>query len=58
LLALKHGRLFPVLNFENPDPECPIAPVRTSEVPAGSCFLNLNAGANGQASCVVMGAAA
>jgi 3-oxoacyl-[acyl-carrier-protein] synthase II len=58
LLALKHGHLFPVLNFENPDPECPIAPVRTPEVPAGSCFLNVNAGANGQASCVVMGAAA
>ena len=58
LLALKHGCLFPVLNFENPDPECPIAPVRTSEVSAGSYFLNLNAGANGQASCVVMGTAA
>jgi 3-oxoacyl-[acyl-carrier-protein] synthase II len=58
LLALKHGHLFRVLNFETPDPECPIAPVCTSEVPAGSCFLNVNAGANGQASCVVMGAAA
>jgi len=58
LLAIKHGHLFRVLNFENADPECRIAPVRTSEVPAGSCFVNLNAGAKGQASCVVIGAAA
>jgi 3-oxoacyl-[acyl-carrier-protein] synthase II len=58
LLALKHGRLFRVLNFENADPECPIAPVSAQEVPAGCRFLNVNAGSNGQASCVVMGLAA
>ena len=54
LLALKHGRLFPVLNYENPDPQCPIAPVTSSDVEAGDSFLNLSMVPQGQASCVLI----
>ncbi len=54
LLALKHGRLFPVLNYENPDPECPITPVTSSDVEAGESFLNLSMVPQGQASCVLI----
>ena len=25
LLAMSHGRLFRMLNYETPDPECPVA---------------------------------
>ncbi len=34
LLALRHGRLFPVLNYATPDPECPIAVVHNGCCPA------------------------
>lgn len=54
LLALKHGRLFPMLNYEEPDPQCPVAPVRSADRAAGESFLNLNLVAQGQASCVVV----
>ena len=54
LLALKHGRLFPVLNYENPDPQCPIAPVTSSDVEAGESFLNLSIVPQGHASCVLI----
>ena len=55
LLALEHGRLFPVLNCEDPDPECPIAPVTSCDVEAGESFLNLSVTPQGQASCVLVG---
>jgi 3-oxoacyl-[acyl-carrier-protein] synthase II len=58
LLALRHGRLFPVLNYKHPDPECPVAAVRSADVPAGSCFLNLNMVAQGQASSLLVARAA
>jgi 3-oxoacyl-[acyl-carrier-protein] synthase II len=50
LLALHHGRLFPVLNYQTPDPECPISPVTTNDRPAGKSFINLSVNARGQAS--------
>ncbi len=53
VLALRHGKLFPVLNYETPDPECPIAVVRTSE-PAGGSVLNVNVTPQGQASAVIV----
>jgi 3-oxoacyl-[acyl-carrier-protein] synthase II len=56
LLALRHGRLFPVLNYETPDRECPIAPVISSNVEAGKSFLNLSMTPNGHASCLLIGA--
>lgn len=53
-LALKAQRLFPVLNYSTPDPECPVAAVRGAEVPAGESFLNINVTPQGQASCVMV----
>lgn len=58
LLALRKGRLFPVLNFEDPDPACPIRPVTSPDADAGTSFLNLNVVPEGQASCVIMRAVA
>jgi 3-oxoacyl-[acyl-carrier-protein] synthase II len=51
LLALQHGELFPVLNYETPDPDCPLHVV-TGPEPAGDSFLNVNVNLQGQASCV------
>ena len=58
LLAIKHGRLFPILNFDQPDPECPITPVTSSDVEAGNSFLNLSMAPHGQASCLAIRAVA
>lgn len=58
LLALRAGRLFPVLNYEHPDPECRVAPVKSADTPAGDSFINLNMAAPGQASCLVVRRAA
>jgi 3-oxoacyl-[acyl-carrier-protein] synthase II len=54
VMALGHGGLFPILNYESPDPECPIAGVRESGVEAGSSFVNLNVTPQGQASAVAV----
>ena len=55
LLALRHGRLFPVLNYETPDPDCPVSVVRAGEdVDAGSSVLNLNVTPQGQAAALVV----
>jgi 3-oxoacyl-[acyl-carrier-protein] synthase II len=56
LLALEHGHLFPVLNYETPDPACPIRPVLDLATPAGDTVLNINFTPQGQASCVIVGA--
>ncbi|QDT51122.1 3-oxoacyl-[acyl-carrier-protein] synthase 2 [Symmachiella dynata] len=56
LLALKKNRLFPVLNYEEPDPQCPVAPVRSTDCEAGESFVNLSIVAQGQASCLAVGA--
>ncbi len=53
ILALRHERLFPVLNFQTPDPECPIH-VAQRGMPAGSSFINLNVTPQGQASAVMI----
>lgn len=55
LLALDQGRLFTTLNYEEPDPECPVRVVRSPETPAGDTFVNLNVTPQGQASAVVVG---
>lgn len=49
LMALNRGRLFPVLNFEHPDPGCPVAAVTGYDVPCGSSFVSLNVTPLGQA---------
>lgn len=56
LLALNHGHLFPIRNFNELDPECPVRPVTRGDDAAGSSFLNLNMFGRGLASCVAVGA--
>jgi 3-oxoacyl-[acyl-carrier-protein] synthase II len=53
VLALNHGRLFPVLNYETPDPNCQLAVSRNGD-PAGRSFLNANVTPQGQASAVMV----
>lgn len=53
--ALQNNRLFSVLNFETPDPSCPVSVIRPGETqPAGHCFLNLNVTPQGQASALLV----
>ncbi|MEN6452341.1 MAG: beta-ketoacyl synthase N-terminal-like domain-containing protein [Thermoguttaceae bacterium] len=54
VLALRHGRLFPVLNYATPDPECPVAVVRDGDVPAGDSFVKLSVTPQAQASAVLV----
>lgn len=53
-LALIEQRLFTVLNYDTPDPACPLAVVRSGDVPAGDSLLNVNVTPQGQASCVLV----
>lgn len=53
VLALYHGQLFPILNYETPDPRCPIHAVRSFGEDAGDSFLSVNVTPQGQASAVV-----
>ena len=53
-LALQHGKLFPILNYEEPDPECPINAVTSSEVTPGETFINVNITPQGQASAIIV----
>ncbi len=56
VLALGQDKLFPILNFETPDPQCPIAAVRANNgsPSAGRSFLNLSVTPQGQASAVLV----
>jgi len=54
LLAMQHGRLFPVLNYETPDPDCPVAAVTSENAPPGDSVLNLNVTGQGQAGAVLV----
>ena len=55
LLALENGTLFPVLNYETPDPECPIGIVSPGQSPpAGQNVLNINVTPQGQASALLV----
>jgi 3-oxoacyl-[acyl-carrier-protein] synthase II len=54
LVALERGRLFPVKNFETPDPECPLPIVTDHDTPAGSTALNVNVTPQGQAAAVIV----
>lgn len=53
LLAMKHGKLFPVLNYATPDEQCPINVVAEMGTPGDVC-LNLNCTPQGQGSAVVV----
>ena len=54
VFALNDGHLFPTLNYEHPDPECPVRVVTDRETSAGSSFININITPQGQASAVVV----
>jgi 3-oxoacyl-[acyl-carrier-protein] synthase II len=59
LLAMSNGKLFPILNYETPDPDCAIAAVHPNNGSAapGNSFLNLSVTPQGQASAVLVQAA-
>lgn len=51
VMAIAQGRLFPTLNYETPDPDCPIAVVTADRSPPpGRSFVNLSFSPQGQAS--------
>lgn len=52
VLALHHRRLFPILNYETPDPDCPIRAVNDGVTPSGDSFVNPSVTPQGQSSCV------
>jgi len=55
LLALEKQSLFPILNYDTPDPECPIQAVKPGKsVSAGDNFINLSVTPLGQASAIVV----
>lgn len=54
LLALKGGKLFRTLNYETPDPECPVNVVTSDSVPTGDIFISTNISPQGQASAIVV----
>jgi len=54
LMAVRHGRLFPILNYETPDPDCPVAAVTDGEAEPGKMFINLSVTPQGQASAILI----
>ena len=56
VLALREGRLPRVLNYETPDPACPLKVADTDNTPAGRSFLNLNVTPQGQAAVLCVAA--
>jgi len=53
VLALRNGGLFPLLNHEAADPDCPIRPARGGD-PAGDVFMSSAVTPQGQAGSVVI----
>jgi 3-oxoacyl-[acyl-carrier-protein] synthase II len=58
LLAFAHEQLPRVLNYETPDPLCPLAVCRTPETSPGDTVLNLSLTPQGQASALIVRRAA
>jgi 3-oxoacyl-[acyl-carrier-protein] synthase II len=57
LLALKHGVILPTLNYETPDPECPLNVVHGEPMPAtNKVVLKVSVTRMGQASAVLIAA--
>jgi 3-oxoacyl-[acyl-carrier-protein] synthase II len=52
LLAVRHGQLFPLLNYEVADPDCPIRAARHGD-PAGDLFVSVAVTPQGQAGALV-----
>lgn len=55
IMALENRQLFPILNCDSLDAECPIRVAQAGEDP-GSTFINLNTTPQGQSSSIVIGA--
>ncbi|MCA9267368.1 MAG: beta-ketoacyl-[acyl-carrier-protein] synthase family protein [Planctomycetales bacterium] len=53
LEAIARGQLFPVLNYETPDPQCDIAVARSLDTPPGTSVLSGNVTPQGQASAIL-----
>lgn len=53
LTAMARNTLFPIMNYETPDPDCPIQAARAGD-PPGDCFLNANVSPQGQASALAV----
>lgn len=54
VMALQNGGVFPVLNYQTPDPDCPVHVATSRDTPAGDSFVNVNVTPLGQASAVVV----
>jgi 3-oxoacyl-[acyl-carrier-protein] synthase II len=54
LLAMRNGRLFPILNYATPDAECRVAAVRDGDVAPGAALINLSVTPQGQASAALV----
>jgi len=52
-MALRHGTLFPLLNYETPDAECSIRAARAGD-PAGDVFVSTAVTPQGQAGSLVI----
>ena len=54
LMAMASDRLFPVLNFETADPECPLNVVTDAATPSGDLVLAMSVTPQAQASVVLV----
>jgi 3-oxoacyl-[acyl-carrier-protein] synthase II len=54
VLSLRHGRLYPVLNYATPDPACPVQVATDDRAEPGSSFVNLSVTPQGQASAAIL----
>jgi len=54
LLAFRNDRLFPILNYKTPAPDCPVAAVRDHDAKPGECFIHFNITPQGQAAAVLI----
>ena len=54
VMALQHDQLFPILNYQTPDPDCPIAAVTQGGTSPGRSLVKLNVTPQGQASALAI----
>lgn len=54
ILALQNGSLFPTLNYETPDPACPVRVPTDTTTPSGENFIHLSITPQGQAAAVLV----
>jgi len=53
-LSLQRGTVFPTLNYETPDSECPVFISAKNDIPAGNSFIKIAFNRQGQASAVLV----